>query len=265
MPNAAGMIYESIWRDGDWRKLSRSAQAMYMQLLSQKELDCAGLLPLQPTKWAKGCDELTVDQVWADLDELQQNRFVFYDVDTDEALIRTQVHKPFIIKIPNCRASALRAAKLCASPVLRVVLAAELRATERPEFIDAANEINPIETLSEPYPNPIEINPIETLSIPTGMGTGTGKPHLGNYSRGEGRPQCSRHPNGNPNDDPCPGCRRAREWDDRHTATQADRAKADRRTAIDNCPRCDQNGMTETAHGLTRCDHATALTVVAGA
>jgi len=35
MANAAGMIFESIWRDSDWRKLSRGAQALYMQLLSQ--------------------------------------------------------------------------------------------------------------------------------------------------------------------------------------------------------------------------------------
>lgn len=29
------------WRDDDWRQLSRGAQALYMQLLSQKEVDCA--------------------------------------------------------------------------------------------------------------------------------------------------------------------------------------------------------------------------------
>lgn len=256
MPNAAGMIYESIWRNGDWRKLSRSAQTMYMQLCSQKELDCAGLLPLQPAKWAKGCDELTIDQVWADLDELQDNRFAFYDVDTDETLIRTHLHQPFILKIPNCRASAMRAAKLCASAVLRVVLAAELRATGRDDFIACANEINPIETLSKPYANPIEINPIETLSIGTGMGTGTGKPTYTSGKGGEARPQCSRHPEGT--DEPCVGCRRAREWDTQHATAEADRAKAVRRRAINACDRCDDNGMTETAHGLIRCDHGAA-------
>ncbi len=55
MANAAGFIHESIWRDDHWRILSRPAQALYMQLLSQKELDCAGILPLPPNKWAKGC------------------------------------------------------------------------------------------------------------------------------------------------------------------------------------------------------------------
>lgn len=56
MANAAGLIHESIWRNPEWRYLSRGAQALYMQLLSQKEVDCAGVLPLQPAKWAKGCN-----------------------------------------------------------------------------------------------------------------------------------------------------------------------------------------------------------------
>lgn len=258
MPNAAGMIYESIWRDGDWRKLSRSAQCLYVQLLSQKELDCAGLLPLQPTKWAKGCDEMTVDQVWADLDELQDNRFVFYDVDTDETLIRTQIHKPFIINIPNCRASVMRSAKLCASPVLRAILAAELRATGRPDFASTADTINPIETLSKPYPNPIENNPMDRVSIGTGMGTGTGLTHLGNYLGGEEPPQCAKHPNGNPNDDNCRGCAKVRTWHETHqdrATTKAKTEAAQRRQDINDCPWCDDNGMHETQHGLTRCTH----------
>ena len=277
MPNAAAMIYESIWRDGDWRKLSRSAQCLYVQLLSQKELDCAGLLPLQPTKWAKGCDEMTVEQLWADLDELQDHRFAFYDVDTDEVLIRTQVHKPFIIKGPKTRESALRAAKLCASPALRAVLSAELRATGLPDFVAAAEDLdpsqppetNPTDRVSKPYPNPIETlsggYPIDTPSIPPGTGTGTGLTHLGNNSRGEERPHCAKHPEGNPNDDPCRGCQRARTWDETHAGTQqaaqAQTEAANRRAtaqakaaAIHDCPHCDQDGY-RLPQCRTVCDH----------
>ena len=125
MANAAGMICESIWRDSDWRKLSRGAQALYMQLLSQKELDCAGILPLQPEKWATGCDGLTVQQVWDDLNELQDNRFVYYDTDTYEALIRTHVRNSNVLKVPNMRKSAIRSALLIGSKPLREVLAVE--------------------------------------------------------------------------------------------------------------------------------------------
>lgn len=271
MPNAAAMIYESIWRDGDWRKLSRSAQCLYVQLLSQKELDCAGLLPLQPTKWVKGCDAMTVDELWADMNELQDHRFVFFDVDTDEVLIRTQVHKPFIIRGPKTRASAMRAARLCASPFLRKVLAAELRAAGIADFTGVADELDPAEAgetdpadrVSEPYRNPIETlsgrYPIDTPSIPTGTGTGTGLSHLGNYSRGEEPPQCSTHPNGNPTNTPCHGCRKTREWETTHTATQAALAQRAQRIrtaqaaahAITACALCDDDGY----RGASVCDH----------
>jgi hypothetical protein len=35
MANAVGQIQEAIWRDSDFRNLSRRAQTMYTQLLSQ--------------------------------------------------------------------------------------------------------------------------------------------------------------------------------------------------------------------------------------
>jgi hypothetical protein len=271
MPNAAAMIYESIWRDGDWRKLTRGAQCLYVQLLSQKELDCAGLLPLQPTKWVKGCDSMTIDELWADMAELQEHRFAFYDVDTDEVLIRTQVHKPFIIKGPKTRASAMRAARLCASPFLRKVLAAELRAAGIAEFTAVANELDPVETAEndgpdrvlEPYRNPIDTvsagYPIDTPSIPTGTGTGTGISHLGNYSRGEERPSCARHPNGNPSDDPCHGCGRVRKWDERYGSTEvaeADAAKRRLRDIAANCPDCLGTNLIEVNDSaVAKCQH----------
>ena len=45
MANAAGMLKESIWRDKEFRALPRGAQATYAQLISQKELDRAGMQP----------------------------------------------------------------------------------------------------------------------------------------------------------------------------------------------------------------------------
>jgi hypothetical protein len=68
--------------------------------------------PLQPNKWAKGCDSLTVEQVWADLEELQRERFVYFDNDTDEAFIRTYIRNSNVAKSPNMRKAARRAAVL---------------------------------------------------------------------------------------------------------------------------------------------------------
>ena len=255
MANAGGFIYESIWRDPDFQALSEGAQRLYMQLLTQKELDCAGILPLHVEKWANGCLTLTVTQVWAYLDELQDGRFVFYDRDTYEALVRSYIRRSNVLKVPNMVKSACRSSRLVASSALRAVLAAELRATGREDCASAADEIDPIPvTLPEPFKNPSR-----TLPEPTGEGKGKGVTHLGNNSGGEeSRPTCSTHKDGNPNDEPCRGCRKVREWDEKQAAAaEADELLERRRQREirDACQLCDENGLVETRLGMRRCDH----------
>lgn len=273
MANAAGFIQESIWRDSHWRKLSRSSQALYMQLLSQKELDCAGVLPLQPNKWAKGCEELTMETVLEDLQELQRERFVFFDYDTDEAFIRTYVRNSNVVKIPNMRKAARRAALLVGSARIKQLLATELRATGHPEMVALAEEIDPSPnpspngspngsktTVPEPLPKPLP----EPTGVGKGMGVGV---TYSNNHLGEGRPECKNHEenfNG-----PCIPCKQRREWDERHAALaetdELERKRAARAAALRaeaECPRCDE-GWVLGADGkpvepARKCDHGRA-------
>jgi hypothetical protein len=273
MANALGLIHESIWRNDDWRELSRGAQALYMQLLSQKEVDCAGVLPLLPTKWAKGCAGLTTEQVMADMEELQRHRFVYYDEDTDEALIRTYIRNSNVMKVPNMRKSARRAATLVASPKIRAILAAELRATSDPECLTTADEIDPepsnrtahSKQIAEPLRNP-------SVTLPEGSGKGKGKgvSNLSSTQGGSARPQCSKHPNSNSEDAYCRGCMNRRKWDERHAADMAaDELDAKRRSrdaatqAVRDCPCCDTDGWTLGADGTPadparKCEHRAA-------
>jgi hypothetical protein len=256
--NAAGFIQEAIWRDPDWRKLSRGAQALYMQLLSQKDIDCAGLLPLQPEKWATGCDELTVEQVWEQLGELQTTRFVFYDVDTYETLVRSYVRRsPNVLKVPNMWKSAQRCALLAASQILRDVLAAEFVSSGNQFLVAAAVELNPSLTLPEPLPNPSV-----RVSEPCSVSVSERVSHLSSTKGGEDRrPNCSKHPNGNPTDAPCRGCKTVREYDEKQAAdANADDLVERRRLKEqrDACTMCDENGLVETRLGMARCDHQAA-------
>lgn len=257
MANAAGFIQESIWRDSHWRRLSRSAQALYMQLLSQKELDCAGILPLQPNKWSKGCDELTTEQVMDDLEELQRELFALFDVETDEAFVRTYIRNSNVIKSPNLRKAACKAAVLVGSEPIKVALAAELRLTGVPEFIATADRINPSGTPPEPFRNPSNGTVPEPFTEGCGVGEGEGVPHPRRYQVGEGpRPNCSKHEE-NYTDGPCPACQRRREWDEAQDANAAAALKSRRSAifeAVRNCPLCDDHGRIETADGLSYCD-----------
>ncbi|RIS99432.1 hypothetical protein D2E55_00005, partial [Mycobacteroides abscessus] len=121
------MLKESIWRDGHFRALTRTAQCTYAQLLSQKDLDRAGMQPLQITKWAKGCNEMSIHDLQADLDELERERFVFYDEDTDELFVRAYMRTTEVTRYPQYFKSALKCAVMVASPKLRHELAVELR------------------------------------------------------------------------------------------------------------------------------------------
>lgn len=70
----------------------------------------------------------------------------------------------------------------------------------------------------------------------------------------QARPKCTRHPNGNPSDEPCVPCRRVREWDERHD----EQYKRDEAELRRNCHRCEGMGFVlnddKTPTGR-RCDH----------
>ena len=248
MANAVGLIQEAIWRDPHWRRLSRSAQCTYVQLLSQKDLDCAGVLPLHISKLAKGCDAVTDADIEADLAELQAERFIFFDLDTDEAFIRSYMRNSNVLKVPNMVKSALRSARLIGSAVIRAELAVELRRTGRPDALEVADFIDPN---AEPLRNPSR-----TLPELTGVGTGKGKgvTFSGNYVGGEPPPDCNLHPE-NP-DKPCRACKRRREWE----STQAERNELEtrrrRREQRENCPLCNGTNTIEVSDGVVaKCDH----------
>lgn len=288
MANAAGMLKESIWRDKEFRALPRTAQATYAQLISQKELDRAGILPLQVEKWAKGCDEITAEDLAADLKVLEQHRFVFVDHDADELLVRSYMRHCDIARYPNILKNALRCAGMVASEKIRHELAAELRRLRKADADRVADSIeptgytpdtgngsetkhNPSETVPEP------LNGSETLSEPPGYGSGYGSLTLASTQVGEGPAEnlnvekpthnssnepppenCPKH-RGNPDPPACGACgaynRRRAAWLDEQPQRTAE-LRAAFWAHVRACPDCDDNGHTETEAGrIRRCPH----------
>lgn len=264
MANAFGQIKESMWRDKDFRALPRTAQATYCELVSQKELDRAGMQPLQVSKWSKGCDEITESDIWADLKVLEERRFVFVDDDSDELFVRSYMRHCEITRYPNILKNALRCAGLVASEKIRRELAAELRRLRKADASRKADEIDPdppngSETLTNPSGTvPEPLNRSETLQEPSGMGTGmgTGTVTLGGTQVGEAAPPsrfCQKHPDGT--DKPCRACQAARQLAEDWEQAQADaiaQQRRERRALIDACPFCDDYGRLD---DLSPCDH----------
>lgn len=287
--NKVGQVRESIWRDKDFRALSRGAQCTYLEVISQSSIDRAGVQPLQVTKLAKGCDSITVEDIWSDLKELQASRFVFFDDDTEELFVRSYMRTCEVWKVPNTLKSAIRAATVVASEMIRHELAEELRRLRRAEATKTADEIDPgeefayrSETQAEPIANPSatlpdKYNPSGTHPEPTGTGMGIGKslvPEIESFRAGQSNPvatkppagsapppqTCPKHPNGTTdNCGPCGEARRTRQaWDADRLRAEATARSAEARhaadlraLAIDNCDSCDEDGY----RGSSLCDH----------
>lgn len=199
-----GRILVSIWRDRDFIARSVAAQRCYMMLLAQKDINNAGVQPLMVRKWAKASEETAEADIVRALNELQAHRFVCYDTDTEELLIRSFIRNDGIAKQPNVLKNALRVAPQTESPRLRAALADELDSLRRKDASEVASEIrpegfgNPFETLpgsetENPRSNPSEtlpegFNPSGTLREPCGDGVGEGvtkqviSPFVGSHS-----------------------------------------------------------------------------------
>lgn len=142
MARSAGRLHTNIWAEPAFRSLTASSQRLYMLLLSQPKLDNVGVLPLQVSKWAKYCDETTEDDIRNSLIELSKSHFVYFDDDTEEALIRSFIYTDGVIKQPNILKNAYRCALAIESSDLRLAIAREFRSLGKAEANKVADELN---------------------------------------------------------------------------------------------------------------------------
>lgn len=163
-------LYTSIWNDPDFLELTPEDQRGYIQLLSQRNVSQAGVLPLQVRKLTKGSKHTTEEDVWKYLHSLADARFIVIDEDTEEVLIRSFIRRDGVLKIPNVFKSALRAATNVESPKLRSALARELRRLDRKDAAAVAEQLepNPSSKVPEPIGNQSGTNPKQGIGNPSG-------------------------------------------------------------------------------------------------
>lgn len=124
-------IFARIWKDEDFRALTRSAQGTYGFLLSQPDLSYCGMIPLRVGKWARAAAGMTVEDVWTDLKALAETGsskpFIVVDEETEEVFVRSLIRNDGIWKQPNLMKAAREAARLVESPKIRTALVEELK------------------------------------------------------------------------------------------------------------------------------------------
>lgn len=153
-----GRILTKIWRDPEWRRLPHTAQWLYFHIISQPEINAAGVLSVNVPRWARGSDDLTDDDVYTAFKVLVQRRYIVVDEYEDEALVRSFMRNDGIVKQPKVMIGACRQAVLAQSSPVRRALAAELeRVRDRVSDMARKEVDRALEELTEPDPDPDEV------------------------------------------------------------------------------------------------------------
>jgi hypothetical protein len=126
MARGHGRILTSIWDDADFLALDERAQRLYLFLISQPNLNHAGLLDLTLKRWSRKARGLTSAELEKLLQDLEEARFIVMDEDTEELLIRSFVRNDGVWKQPKVMGAMVSGALEISSWRLRRALLAEV-------------------------------------------------------------------------------------------------------------------------------------------
>lgn len=126
MARGHGRILTSIWEDDDFLDLDEQDQRFYLFLISQPNLNHAGLLDLTLRRWARKARGLTVAQLEQRIERLEQTRFIVVDDDTEELLIRSFVRNDGVWRMPKVMGAMVSGALEITSRKLQQALLHEM-------------------------------------------------------------------------------------------------------------------------------------------
>lgn len=126
MARGHGRILTSIWEDSDFLELDEREQRLYLFLISQPNLNHAGLLDLTLRRWARKARGLTVAELEKRIGALEESRFVVVDDDTEELLIRSFVRNDGVWRMPKVMGAMVSGALEISSRRLQHALLGEM-------------------------------------------------------------------------------------------------------------------------------------------
>ncbi|MGW3196263.1 hypothetical protein ACWDBD_17090 [Streptomyces sp. NPDC001118] len=126
MARGHGRILTSIWDDADFLVLDEREQRLYLFLISQPNLNHAGLLDLTLRRWSRKARGLTSAELEKTLQALEAARFIVMDDDTEELLIRSFIRNDGVWKQPKVMGAMVAGALEISSRRLRRALLAEV-------------------------------------------------------------------------------------------------------------------------------------------
>jgi hypothetical protein len=198
MARAHGRVLSSIWEDEDFIALTQQQQRLYLFLISQPNLNHAGLLPLTLRRWARKAMGLTAAELDEHLDALTKAHFIVLDEDTEELLIRSFVRNDGVWRMPKVMGAMVSGALEIESKALRRALLEEM---DRIPLDDLSDD--PTKTTRGEGPS-IRAQVLDHI---TTLRKAFGNPGTPPPQGGSGTPSAppSRTPSGTPSDTPPEG------------------------------------------------------------
>ncbi|MFF4090356.1 hypothetical protein ACFYY9_26270 [Streptomyces nigra] len=141
MARGHGRILTSIWEDPDFLALDEREQRLYLFLISQPNLNHAGLLDLTLRRWSRKARGLTTAELEKLLQRLEETRFLVMDEDTEELLIRSFIRNDGVWRMPKVMGAAVSGALEISSRRLQTALLAEMDRIPLDELSDAPTKL----------------------------------------------------------------------------------------------------------------------------
>lgn len=91
MSRKEARVFTRIWNDPAFVQLPSQTQRLYLLLLSQPDLNYAGVLPFTPLRWALLCPDRGAKSLLGDVKRLATGGFVVVNRHTQEVLVRSFV------------------------------------------------------------------------------------------------------------------------------------------------------------------------------
>ncbi|WP_280448417.1 hypothetical protein [Nocardia brasiliensis] len=127
----------SINDDPDFEGLSTEAQWLYLRvMMTDPSLSACGVMDWRPKRMLRKSRTITLKKLLDAAAELEHARFALFDLDTEEALIRTFVRHDEPLKNPKMAGAVVNAYQSIASPELRAAVVTEIARefAEHPDY-----------------------------------------------------------------------------------------------------------------------------------
>lgn len=114
--------------DRDFESLSVDAQFVYLRILiPDPSLRYSGVVDWRPNRLTRKAKDLTLDRLIAAAAELEERRYVLFDPETEEALVRSFIRSDELMRNPKMAASVVKAYREIASRTLQAAVISELK------------------------------------------------------------------------------------------------------------------------------------------